>query len=232
MLTWNRCDLGLALLNCSDHVFYRQNEQPVIKYPEKVLPAANDKMHSQASTELAENMNDELALAWRVMTKFCSLVNLGTQTQRLVRPEIIHETMTALMYRLLDMDFAAGTIDEAVRQGLLAFSYHVFLQWQDIRPPYHPFPLMYKTCLLDLQLMDGVPPTLMLWLLMTAAHSIFNTRDERWLMEGLRKYINSCQAREWKDMRDILKTYMWISLLDDESGKEIFDVLIQENRIH
>jgi hypothetical protein len=124
-----RCDLGIALLNGSDPVFYYQPMESVIDYPEKLLPASDDKMWSEDSIELIRNMDNDLAIAWRVMRRFCFMVNLGTQTQRLIRPEIIHETMSAVIYRLLHMRFAAGSIMEAVRHGLLAFSYHVFLQW-------------------------------------------------------------------------------------------------------
>jgi hypothetical protein len=93
----------------------------VIEYSGKLLPAFNSKMTSQDNIELIRDMDTDLATAWRVMRRFCLLVNLGTQTHRLMRLEIIHETMTAVMYRLLHMDFAAGSIDETVRYGLLAF---------------------------------------------------------------------------------------------------------------
>jgi hypothetical protein len=124
-------------------VFFSQPSEPVIEYPEKLLPASDDKMCSQDIMALIRNMDNDLATAWRVMRRFCLLVNLGTQTQRLMRLEIIHETMTAVMYRLLHMGFAADSMNETVRHGLLAFSYHVFLQWQDIKLPYNHFPTAY-----------------------------------------------------------------------------------------
>ncbi len=143
MLIINRCDLGIALLNNSSTVFFCQPSEPVIAYP-----AADDKMSFQDNNELTRNMDNDLAIAWQVMKRFCLQVNLGTQTQRQVRLEIINETMAALMYRLLHMGFAAGSVDETLRHGLLAFSYHIFLQWQDIKLPYLHFPTSYQNCIL------------------------------------------------------------------------------------
>lgn len=223
-----RCDLGLALLNGSDHVFYRQPLEPMIGFPEKILPVNVDERHSLAIIKWIEDTDDGLAEVWLVMTNFCSLVNLATQTERLIRPELIYETMIAVIYRLLEMDFAGGSFNETVRQGLLAFSYHAFLQWQDTRPLFRRFPSMYKKCLLGSQTNHRVSPVLMLWLLMTGAMSLFNISDEQWLIEELRKYVNICQIRSWKDMRDVLKTYMWIALLDDDPGEKILNVIVPE----
>lgn len=93
------------------------------KYHEKLLPAAGDKLHSQDNIELVRDLDTNLATAWQVMWRFCLLVNLGAQTQWFIYPEIIHETMTAVIYRLLYMGFTAGSIDETLRLGLLDFSH-------------------------------------------------------------------------------------------------------------
>jgi hypothetical protein len=206
-------------------VFFCQPSEPLNEYPEKLLQASDDKMCSQDSIELIRNMDNDLATAWRVMRRFCLLVNLGTQAQRLIHLEIIHETMTAVIYRLLHMSFAAGSIDETIRHGLLAFSYHVFLQWQDIKLPYRHFPTTYQNCILGLELVDGVSSQLMLWLLMIGANSIFNISDEAWLREYLREHADRCQVKTWKGMQDILKSFMWITLLDEQPGKHIYDSL-------
>ncbi|KAF4340972.1 hypothetical protein FBEOM_5096 [Fusarium beomiforme] len=187
-----RCDLSIAMHNGSSHVFFSQPSQPVPDYPHNLLRAWDDKMCSQEYIEISESLDSSLATAWRVMRRFCVLVNIGTQTQQLIRPQTIHKTMTAVMYRLLRMDFTAGSINEAIRHGLLAFSYHVFLQWQDIKLPYHCFPTIYKNCVLGLELVDGISSQLMIWLLMTGALSLFSTSDEVWIKDGLRKQADKC----------------------------------------
>lgn len=222
----DRCDLSIAVLTGASPVFFSQPSEPVIEYPEKLLPDLNDKMCPPPdNVELIHKLDNDLATVWRVMSKFCSLVNLGTQTQRLIYPEIISETMTAVLYRLLHMGFATDSIDEAVRLGLLAFSHHVFLQWQDIKLPYRYFPTIYQKCILGLQSVDGVSSQLMLWLLMAGANSFFDISDEAWLRESLREHVDRCHVKTWKEMQDRLKSFMWIALLDDQPGKQNYDLL-------
>jgi hypothetical protein len=59
----------------------------------------------------------------------------------------------------------------------------------------------------------------MLWLLITGANSVFSISDEVWLMGHLREHADRCDMKTWKDMQGILKSFMWIALLDEEPGK-------------
>ena len=226
ILTVYRCDLGIAVLSSSTPVLIRQLSDPVPEYPEKLLPSSDSKIGFQASSiELIRSLDHDLAICWQVMKRFCLLVNLGTQTQKLIQLDIIYETMAAVLYRLLHMNFAIGSLDRIVRHGLLAFSYHVFLQWQDVKPPNAHFPIAYKECIQSIKPTDGVSSQLMLWLLMTGANSLFNISDEEWLREDLRAHAGKCQVNSWKDMQGILKSFMWVPLLNDKPGKQTYDML-------
>lgn len=221
-----RCDLSIALLNGSNHLFFSQPSEPVIEYPENLL--SDGKMTSQGESELLPISDVNLALAWQVMRRFCRLVSLGAQTQRRIHSNIINDTMTAVMYRLLDMKFDTDSIDEAVRLGLLAFSHHVFIQWQDVRLPYQQFPSTYKRCVLSDRLSELALPQLVLWLSMIGACSLFNVPDETWLAECLQNALDRSQVKSWKEMQDILRSFLWIGLLDDEAGKRIYESLYSD----
>jgi len=150
-------------------------------------------------------MDNDLALAWQAMKRFCWVVNLGTQTHKLIDPKLIHETMAAVVYRLLHMNFAARSTDEAVRLGLLAFAHHIFLQWQDIKPLHSNFHSAFRKCILDVKHVDNVSPQLILWLLMTGANSLFDISTEAWLKEYLLEYIIKCHVKTWKEMHEVLE---------------------------
>ena len=227
-----RCDLGIALLNGSDHIFYSSPCESVIRYPEKLSCPSDGKMQLPDSIDVLQTLDNDLETAWRVMGRFCMLINLAIQTQRLIRPEVIYETMISVMYRLLDMKFSPRSIDEAIRQGLLAFCYHVFLQWQDIKPPYQYFPSTYKDGILSLEFGGGSSPQLMLWLSMIGAVSVFNLDDEPWLLRLLRTCAGKCEIRTWDELQGILKSFMWIPLLNEQPGKHVYDLLQleQENQ--
>jgi len=227
VLMLRRCDLGIALLANSDPVFYRQPAEPLPDYPEQVISSFSPSIYSQEDMQLVQDLNGHLAEVWLVMRKFCLLANLGTQTRMLIQTATIYGTMTAVMYRLLRMDFAAGTLDESSRLGLLAFTHHIFLQWQDMRLPCHPLSESYRNYLQVHALGDTIPPRISLWLLMIGAISLFSVSDELWLADYLRRQAERCGVKTWKDGQEILKSSMWISLLDDKSGKQIYDSLTE-----
>lgn len=180
--------------------------------------------------ELLHNVDKDLATAWLVMKRFCYLVNLSTQTARFIRLEVIHETMIAIFYRLLDMKFDGGSMDESIRQGLLCFCYHIFLQWQDIRLPYHHFPTVYRSCFREVEQAGGISSQFTLWMLMIGAIAIFDVSEEPWLRKSLREYASSCGVKTWKEMQEILKSFLWISLLNDQPGKQIFGLIEEDER--
>jgi hypothetical protein len=65
----------------------------------------------------------------------------------------------------------------------------------------------------------------MLWLLTIGSISLFDISNETWLREYMREYIRRCQVKTWKEMQDILESFMWIALLDEHLGKQIYDEL-------
>lgn len=175
------------------------------------------------TAEFCRNLDRDLADVWLIMKKFCLLTNLGTETRMLIRPATIYDTMVAVMYRLLHMTFTSGTLDETLRLGLLAFTHHIFLQWQDIILPRSPFSNTYREYLQAHTLGGRVPPSISLWLFMIGAVSLFRISEEQWLGESLRQSLELCGVTSWKGAQESLKASMWISLLDDKSGKQIYD---------
>jgi len=225
MLIIYRCDLRIALLDASTPVFYRQPYEPVPEYPKKLVPRPGSKPFSEDTDRVIPHLNKELVTAWWVMRRFCLIVNLGVQTQWPVYTEVIHDTMVSVIYRLLFMDFPAGSLNEVMRLGLLTFSYHSFLQWQDDKPPRHKFHTTYQECVLHLGVVKGVTPQLMLWLLMIAANTLFDVSNEEWLEHSMRDCIDKCRIMTWKQMQELLKSFIWIPLLDERSGMQIYDYI-------
>lgn len=160
---------------------------------------------------------------WRVMRRFCLLVNLGTQTQGRINPEIIGGTMTAVIYRLLHMKAGTHSVDEVIRLGLLAFSQHVFLQWHDMKTPYYESAAALRACLVDGSVDSEISSQLSMWLLMVGAVSLFDLSNEPWLAQSLGERAGRCNLKTWRDMQEMLKSFMWIPLLDEIRGMHVFE---------
>ena len=199
-------------------------------YTDLSLPFMRNKTYTSAlehvSEKLLNEVDIEVAQAWQVMKKFSTLINLATQAERKISKDTLLETMASVMYRLLHMRFTFGSVSETIRLGLLAFSSHVFLQWRDIKPSYLHFPTAYRHCLVDQEASARFSPQIMLWLLMIGAISVFTGADDEWLIPCLRAHIRLCEAEQWNEMRDILKSFMWIDCLHGKPGKTVLDSVV------
>lgn len=223
MLMIYRCDLSIALLTGSNPVFHYRPHEPMILHPGPLSPTLDEEMQSQDILELYRNLDADLASTCQTMRQFCAMVTERRQADQLVPPKIVHETMTSAIYPLLHSKFAEN-IDRAVQLGLLAYSYHLFLQLQDIKLQYKhlSFLTTYQDCICHLLTIDDVSPRLVLWLLMVGAISLFDISDESWLRDYLNEYIDRCQVHTWEEMQDLLDSFMWIAFLDEQPGKDIY----------
>lgn len=167
-------------------------------------------------------LDADLIRAWIAMKRFCSAINSASERNRRLPKEILLNSMASVMYRLLDMkEFDTNSPNEAIRLGLLAFTSHTFLNFQNMKPPQTYFPQKYRKCLQNIECSANAA-SMMLWLLTIGAISIFAPTDDHWLMPLLRDQMRHCQAFEWEDLHGHLKRFLWISVLHDKPGETVF----------
>ena len=225
-----RCDIGISFHSGSRPLFFNKfsSHEPFLPYPDQTLLFKSMLETTTTETEYSSetflrDIDDELARAWRVMAGFCLVINLAAESKHRIATETFLDTMASVIYRLLDMTrFEAGSTEEAIRLGLLAFSSSVFLQWKQLGMSYDHLATTYRDCLAKLRC-SNIPSRLFLWLLMVGAVSVFGCADDNWLKPWLRVNIDPGKVESWSDMQDILKSLMWIGLVLDEPGKVVFD---------
>ncbi|KUJ07498.1 uncharacterized protein LY89DRAFT_725657 [Mollisia scopiformis] len=225
-----RIDIGMAMHSGSSTVFFSDaSSEPYVPYPDlKVWPTRKTievKHSSPDETSFLDILDKDLASAWTTMKQFCSLINLAAQSQRKLPPEVLLDTMASVMYRLLQMTFEIGSNDQAMRLGLLSLCHHIFLQWRDVKLPHPHFSLRFRSCLLDLKLVDSMPPHVMIWLFMIGAISTFPASENEWLKDCLRNSLAVCGIRSWDKTRVIMREFMWIDNVHDKPGKDIVDAI-------
>jgi len=169
-----------------------------------------------------EDVDNDLAQAWTIILDFCSIINFAVDSELRISTETFLDTMASVTYRLLDMHFEAGSKDEVVRLGLIAFLCSVFLQWKHLGISYSHFTSMFRNCLLEM-IPDRIAPEFMIWLLIVGAVSVFDERDDSWLKPLLRAYIDLRGIDEWNEVQELLKQFLWIGLVYDKPGKRVFE---------
>ena len=217
----------MALHDGMDTLFFNNPvQEPYIHYLEKLSsfipteyrPDDETRVHSQALRVTCP----ELAKAWDTMQTFCSLINYAVETARKIPQETLLNTMAAVMYRLLHMRFASGSLDEAVRLALSAFCSHIFLRWSNIILPLHHLSSEYRTCLKDQNTLQRIPTRVQLWLLVVGSMTVLSSEEDAWLKPRLGLMVDSCGARSWSEAQTILKSFQWIDFVNDEQGLAIY----------
>ncbi|KAF4632202.1 hypothetical protein G7Y89_g5924 [Cudoniella acicularis] len=226
-----RCDIGMALYSGSKPVFFNgtSSREPSLPYPDLTpllnlrKPAATNSQYNPAI--FSDKIDEEVARAWRIVSQFCSVINFAVDTGQRISTETFLDTMASVAYRLLNMRFDAGSSDEAIRLGLLAFSCSVFLQWRHLGMSYPHFTSVFRGCLARLA-SPPISPQLLVWLLMIGAISVFDATDEGWLKPVLLVNMALCEIGSWSKMQELLKSFIWIGLVHDKPGKVVFDSTI------
>ncbi|KAH8655878.1 hypothetical protein BX600DRAFT_515563 [Xylariales sp. PMI_506] len=176
-----RYDLSLALNRGHQTVFFRNSQgEPLPEYPDFVLPTQVQGIGLSNATlsKMPVEIDYELGQAWEILKQFSEVMNLAYKSKYKQAKSTLHETMVAVMYRLLYMKFDPSSFDEAIRLGLLALSSNLFLQWKIGKPVYIDLPRSLKDCLLKLQISEGFN-SILIWLMMIGAISVFTKADDR-----------------------------------------------------
>ncbi|KAH8660282.1 hypothetical protein BX600DRAFT_467503 [Xylariales sp. PMI_506] len=233
MMELFRNDLGLALDLGSRPVFFQDPwAQPFLHFPDLSLPLGAENVYNSRGTDmhscksLLTGIHPGLKMIWEVLERFCVLTHLASASNYRLPKSTLHDTMGSTMYRLLAMHFKSGSIDEAIRLGLLAFSANTFLQWETIQVSHASLSSSFKKCLLELQIEDNGLHRLVFWLLMIGAISTFTDDDDSWIKPWLGVNIRICKLSSWPMARKLLRGFLWIGMLHDQPGERLFHSLI------
>jgi hypothetical protein len=224
LINHDRCDLWIAILTQSTTVFFQQPREPFVEYPRNLLSSLDKRMLSQPDPTKDLIRDRDLAQAWSNMRAFCQVANIAACTKQLVGSDLIFETMTAIMYRLLHLRFSSESLDEAIRLGLLAYSHHVFLQWLDMDLSESAFAQLYKTALSRLLNVRGATMELSFWMSMVGSISLYEASTE-WLRHLMQEHAKVYEVSGWTAAQTVLKKFMWITILDEEAGKRVWEVI-------
>ncbi len=211
----------MSLHTGTNPVFYSDDDHTrlPLPYPDEIsFPRERNRVFDGM-----EELDDEIVEVWDAMANFCSLINLSAEAGGRIRWELFFNTMTAVMYRLIHMSFNVGSVNEAIRLGLLGLSSHVFLQWKVVRTTYVHLRVCYRICLDSVEDLDSMPTQVSSWLLIIGAVSVFEQSDMSWLGPGLRKNVVACRVDLWDEMTDILDSLLWIPLVREKAGKDFYD---------
>lgn len=228
-----RMDIGMALHEGSKALFF--DEEPFMPYPNLslLLPLDSRCRHNNPTSTIFPigiDLEPELVEIWKVLSEFCSVINVALQSKQVISTETYLETMASTIYRLLDMRPISNPQNEAVRLGILAFSSCVFLQWRGMGVRFPHFTSTFRSCLEDMS-NSKTQPQLMSWLLMVGAVGVFDASDDVWLEPLLDINIGKCGFGSWSEMRELFTSFLWIDLVFERPGRRMYESSIAGLRV-
>lgn len=215
-----RCDVGLAIHSGEKPAFFENRDLDIFVPSDLCFMP-----RSRPAPSFVRELDPGLARMWHIMQGFSAQVNLTTKTNGMIPETDFMKTMASVMYPLLHMSFEPGSLDEAISLALLSYGFDIFLQFRSDPTPYVHLAASYQRCLNGLAKRNDVSPQLWIWLLTVGGLVVFLPAVRRNFRHWLLYYLGSCRVRSWEEMRDILSSFIWIGLVHDEGGKEIFDKL-------
>ena len=222
-----RCDIGIVLHGNYKPVFYQNSPSPLFFPPfphlKPFLQLQEPRRHKPARTP--DGVADGLVGIWNFMSDFCSVINFAAESQQLIPVETLLDAFTSTMYSLCQIKFDAGSSNEAIRLGLLAFSCSIFLHWQCLEISYSYLITAFRNCLKTLNI-SQIQPQMLLWVLVMRAVLVFDDSDNCWLQPTLMAQMEACGTRSWSDFNQLLKTSLWVDIVHEKPGKRLFSLIM------
>ncbi|KAI6083333.1 hypothetical protein F4821DRAFT_194566 [Hypoxylon rubiginosum] len=167
-------------------------------------------------------LDERLRLTWDDLSEFTRAANIATQCKRTIDEDLYQEVMISIHYRLVNLCFDAGTMDEVIRLALLAFASNIFLQWCDVRTRYQNLTEYLRTALFLLnEGSDVIPAQIVLWLYIIGRISVLDEADQVWFRPALATVLQSMKLKSWDEVRLLLKSILWIDVLLDPPAKQM-----------
>ncbi|OKL62671.1 hypothetical protein UA08_01177 [Talaromyces atroroseus] len=230
-----RADLSVALLN-GDRPLLLSDSNNWKPFLADVADTEFLKRHFQSFT-----LDRRLANTGTDLRRFCDSANMAFITSSKIDGPLFQETLISVQYRLITLKFnengdeKEGSLNEAFRLALLAFSTTVFLQLRGIKIRFSLLSAQLKDALLsqvvwaDLRKME----TVSLWVLFVAAIVAVTDEDDVWLVSLMNERLRGTESFiSWHKVRSILKDFMWIGEIHDEDGKAVYSRMVRYAAVH
>lgn len=178
-------------------------------------------------TPFLDNLDTRVRLVWDHLSALTRGLN-RTKGQSGIDKDLYQSTMVSIHYRLVDLRFDAGDVNEISRLGLLAFASTVFLAFRGVKTHYEYLAESLKTSLSLLGARPGLPAKITLWLYMVGAVAIFDEHERASFQPALMEVLRSLELKSWNEVRESLKSVLWLDALDDIAADEVVKAILRK----
>ncbi|KAH7151901.1 hypothetical protein B0J13DRAFT_251043 [Dactylonectria estremocensis] len=215
----HRIDFGLAMSTGCDLRFPQEN----ISWNPQIAQGVSVTKLSELSM-IDPRLDPRLLHIWADILVFSKAANEATKTGVKMSEAFFSRLNTSVPSRLIALRFCPTSVSELLRLCMLAFMKSLLLQIDGLGPRMTHLVDSLKTAL-QAQQMPPAPEQarLLLWALFISKLSVFEDTDQDWLNEAMVQTALSLDLRTWPQTRVVLKSFLWVDLVYNQSGKRLFD---------
>ncbi|CAJ2502795.1 Uu.00g101890.m01.CDS01 [Anthostomella pinea] len=226
-----RCDLEVALhfggptrFGVQDVTYISgfhdlRNQVPVVQLQRLVELS----LFRSVGNELKGAVLDILSLSW--------LLNDRAGLVSKLKGNAFQTTLIQMGYRLVAVSPLSETclsnqLDRVVHLALAAF---IVAFWLEYGGKLGSFPLLRSLLGTSLQTLPGDDPetqTILLWACFIGRASVLKDADDTWLVPVSAKAAQAMHIRSWLDVSRVLHDFPWVSVLHDERGEALWDLVL------
>lgn len=176
---------------------------------------------------LSSTPDVRLVNTWLDLSELATAINLAHQTRRKLSPENFQEALISVMYRLLHLDYGVDTKLETLRLSMLSFSSMIFLNFGDKPLNFSVLAERFRNAArLLASLTGGQTVRLTFWMVVVNHLACLNVPGDHVMMqEQLFETSRVLGITSWVEARQILKSFIWIDVVNDKAGKRLFNTL-------
>ncbi|KAK6340066.1 hypothetical protein TWF730_001839 [Orbilia blumenaviensis] len=222
-----RTDIEFSLQSGAIPRFYRD------KFPYDMVRSSQIWMNASCKAFLtatnAHIYNIDIQSIFRDISCASTYMNSMRGTNQRLEPLMFQEILIAMGYRLmrvcpLDGARNLSPADDACQLALLAMVSTMLLRKGISKLTYPSLAGLFRDSIAKIADDPTADNGFLLWLLFLAGVSIFDVKDDAWLLLRIQNIITSMGLRSLDDTKTVLENYPWITYFHDEPALELWDI--------
>ncbi|KAK2001689.1 hypothetical protein LX36DRAFT_328304 [Colletotrichum falcatum] len=227
-----RVDIGWSLCTGEKPLYYRDDISWESVFTSMLCDPPAGFGHGQHLTDVGlflGSVDGRVGNVFQDLHDFSRLANFLVKTGQKIDPNVFQKLMISIQYRLLYLDpIEQSSLSETFRLGMMGYITTLFLKVQGAKITLTFLAGQLRSACQGLcasELPTTTARLMFAWALVVGAISVFDERDDSWLLPKLASLRHSL-GPTWPEARASLEKVMWMELVHGPNGIRVFQKLV------
>ncbi|VUC24533.1 unnamed protein product [Clonostachys rosea] len=176
------------------------------------------------------SLEPKLVNVWLDMRQFAFMCNRNQRSNIRIDQTTYSKITVSMQYRLLHLSFAEGSLNNALRMGLLVVMTKLMFGWHPNNKAQRRALVRFEVALLQLRsAVEDVPHPLLFWMIMLRFQFGVPEIADTWLEAWLADTIKELPIGSWSEAKTFLVSMVWFEFFGDLDAKIAFEAACSRN---